>query len=216
MSGNAIVGRFGDLIVALVLLCAASVASPGQNFALVSRTALAVSSRAAIGAAFGIAAGATVYMCLAMFGASAAIGRMPGSHEAVRAVGRRRSAPNYLGTEDLRNLSKGAAVLRSMTASVTLPYGTLTGPVERPRVLFVEFQIKGTQVLLQLRGGARGDQGYRARRRRHHPGENQLVCRGARLPCYPPERLQPGVGVGSRVRLRHGPILPSVGSLQER
>ena len=79
------------MIVVLVPLCAASVASPGPNFALVGRTALAVSGRAAVGAAIsaavGITAGATAYMCLAMFGASAAVARVPWAREAVRVVG---------------------------------------------------------------------------------------------------------------------------------
>ncbi len=87
MSGNATRGWSGALIVALVLLLVASVVSPGPNFALVSRTALAISRRAAIGAAFGIAAGATVYVCLAMFGASAAIERVPWLQEVARVVG---------------------------------------------------------------------------------------------------------------------------------
>lgn len=75
------------MIVALVLLYAAAVVSPGPNFALVSRTALAVSRRAAIGASFGIATGAAVYVCLALFGASAAIERVPWLQEAARVVG---------------------------------------------------------------------------------------------------------------------------------
>lgn len=74
------------MIVALVLLCAGSVISPGPNFAMGSRTSLAVSRRAAIGVAFGVATGVTVFMCLAMFGASAAIERVPRLQEAVRIV----------------------------------------------------------------------------------------------------------------------------------
>ncbi len=75
------------MIVALVLLCAGSVISPGPNFALVSRTSLAVSRRAAVGVPLGVATGATVFMCLAMFGASAAIELVPRLREAVRIGG---------------------------------------------------------------------------------------------------------------------------------
>lgn len=75
------------MIVALVLLCAGSVISPGPNLAMVSRTSIAVSRRAAVGVALGVATGATVFMCLAMFGASAAIERVHRLQEAVRIVG---------------------------------------------------------------------------------------------------------------------------------
>ena len=46
------------MIVALVVLCTGSIISPAPIFALVSRTWLAVSRRAAVGVALGVATGA--------------------------------------------------------------------------------------------------------------------------------------------------------------
>lgn len=75
------------VILALLLLYAAAVVSPGPNFVLVSRTALAVSKLAGMGATFGIATGAAAYACLAMFGLSAVIHQIPWLQSVSRIAG---------------------------------------------------------------------------------------------------------------------------------
>lgn len=78
---------FDPVIAALLLLYAAAVVSPGPNFVLVSRTALAVSRLAGIGATLGIATGAATYAFLAMFGLSAVIHHLPWLQNASRIAG---------------------------------------------------------------------------------------------------------------------------------
>jgi threonine/homoserine/homoserine lactone efflux protein len=63
------------------------VVSPGPNFVLVSRTALAVSKQAGIGATLGIATGAATYACMAMFGLSVVIHQLPRLQDASRVAG---------------------------------------------------------------------------------------------------------------------------------
>lgn len=120
------------MIVALVLLLVASVVSPGPNLALVSRTALAVSRRAA--------AVATVYVCLAMFGTSATIDRAPWLQGVVRVLG-----GAFLVCITLRtNLATAAGLCRLLGESdfqqtETRGFGSVCSMLETDRYCFTAF-----------------------------------------------------------------------------
>src|SRR5689334_2648501 len=75
------------IIVGATLIWLAAVVSPGPNFLVVSRLALARSRRLAIGATFGIALGSLIYAALTMFGLSALILRFAWLGDTLRIVG---------------------------------------------------------------------------------------------------------------------------------
>jgi len=74
-------------ILAALALYAAAVISPGPNFTLISRLAMAGARSAAVGAMAGLAIGATVYSVLAMTGLALVVSRLGWLMTAVQIAG---------------------------------------------------------------------------------------------------------------------------------
>lgn len=75
------------VIIGATLIWLAAVVSPGPNFLVVSRLALARSRRSAIGATLGITIGSLIYAALTMFGLSVLILRFAWLGDSIRIVG---------------------------------------------------------------------------------------------------------------------------------
>ena len=75
------------IVLGATLIWLAAVVSPGPNFLVVSRLALARSRRSAIGATIGITVGSLIYAALTMFGLSVLILRFAWLGDTIRVVG---------------------------------------------------------------------------------------------------------------------------------
>jgi len=75
------------IVFSATLIWLAAVVSPGPNFLVVSRLALARSRTSAIGATLGIAAGSVIYAALTLFGLSVLILRFAWLGDTIRVVG---------------------------------------------------------------------------------------------------------------------------------
>ena len=80
-------GQDAATVLTTLALYGAIVVSPGPSFALVSRMSVAGERRAAIGAALGLAMGATVYAVLTMTGLAAVLARVGWLARALQVTG---------------------------------------------------------------------------------------------------------------------------------
>lgn len=74
-------------LIGILAVLAIGVVSPGPSFILVARTAIAVSRRAAIGSAMGMACGATVLCVAALLGLHALLSQIPELYLALKLFG---------------------------------------------------------------------------------------------------------------------------------
>lgn len=126
------------MLVQILLVHMAAMASPGPNVALVARTAMAESRQAGVWACIGVATAAGLWAGAAALGLAVALAGTPGAATGLRILGGLYLV--YLGARMLR----AAAAHHPVPAAAFAPAGGAAAPISPPRGVRRSAWMRGT------------------------------------------------------------------------